>query len=156
MKSLLFLLLAVSLGMGQDTLILKSGEQQQVRFIEIQENRVIIEIEGVGLSTGLVKQGVPLYLVNRIILEDGTVAWTSPDSGSEAAIALQDSIQFDKFYSRPKGQQNTKIAPSLEQSMAKLADAQARTATVAENYYKIYVASLILYGVLVLFVFISQ
>ncbi len=99
---LLCMLLAGSLVMGQDTLILKSGKQHQVRLIEIQENSAVIEIKGMGLGAEFIVQAVPLRLVDRIILEDGTVVWAAADSGMEGAAVLPDSSQFAKYYSRPQ------------------------------------------------------
>ena len=150
MKALLFLLLAGSLAMGQDTLILKTGSQHLGRLIEIRETTVVFEIGGVGIGAEYTQQEVQLNLVDRIVLEDGTVAWNAPvsDSGQDTLLTTAGTNLPDK--------QNINLAPSLEHSMAKLAEAQARTATIVENYYKIYVASLIVYGVLVLFVVISR
>ena len=53
MKKLLLCLLLAGSVMGQDTLILKSGEQHQVRLIEIRENSAVIEIIRCGPKGGI-------------------------------------------------------------------------------------------------------
>lgn len=94
MKLPYFLLLAVSLVMGQDTLILKNGTQYQGHVIEIGANSVDFEIKSKSAYVEWVTQRIRLGLVDQIVLEDVTVAWTATDIGSESATALQDSIQF--------------------------------------------------------------
>lgn len=116
-RLLLWTLLAGSLVMGQDTLIMKSGQQHQVRLIEIREDRAIIEIKGMGLGAEFIMQGVPLKLVDTIILEDGTVVWTDTefDSGSEGVATLPDSSQSaaTKYYSSPQGHQTVSTSASF-------------------------------------------
>ena len=95
-RLLLWMLLAGSLAMGQDTLILKSGEQHQIRLIEIRENSAIIEIKGGHLGAESIVQRVSLKVIDKIILKDGTIFWIALaiDTGPKTVIAPQDSSQI--------------------------------------------------------------
>ena len=60
-------------------------------------------------------QSVPLHLVDRIILEDGTVVWTTADSGATGMVATQDTSQSaaTKYYSSPQGHQAENTSASF-------------------------------------------
>ena len=53
-----------------DTLVLKTGPRYQVRYIDVREGLVFIEKDGINKS---MVQGVPVRLIEKIILFDGTV-----------------------------------------------------------------------------------
>ena len=132
--------MAGSFVMGQDTLILKSGERHQIRLIEIQENHVMIEKKGVGAGAEYVIQTVPLGIVDRIILEDGTITWATKYSvtvsqalgvpGDSAAVgtALQDSNRIAATTNRPP---QNKPVPTWEESLASIAQSY-RTAVLSQ------------------------
>ncbi len=110
MKRLLLWILLAGSVMGQDTVLMKNGIQHEARLIEIRENSAVVEVKGVGLGAEFIVQEVPLRLIDRIILEDGTVVWTANvlDSESEGVTAPKDSSRLAaiKYYSRPQGNQD--------------------------------------------------
>lgn len=137
-RVLVCILFAGPMLMGQDTLILKNGEQRQVWLIEIRENSVIVEVPGVDGKPHA--QGVPLRLVDKIILKDGTVIWESPEvlSNTEFQDSAAVNGELENVMSTPKYSTQASISKyysqpaeqSIEESMAQIAEAHSQIAEI--------------------------
>ncbi|MCH8838344.1 MAG: hypothetical protein IIA60_11205 [Candidatus Marinimicrobia bacterium] len=102
-RVLLWILLTGSLAIGQDILILKAGTEYEVKFIEIQGGYAVVVIKGAGKPPQYIEQKIPLKLIDRIVLLDGTTV-TPPDSsqvipGEDSAPKLEQQVrEIDYFY----------------------------------------------------------
>ena len=104
-----------------------NGAIYKGKLIEITDTHIVIQP-----ANSIVPQHIQRGLVQRIVLETGEVVFKEGDIIQSSESTEIDSTSIARIASTTK-----ETIPNLEESMAKIADAQAQIADVALKQYQL-------------------